>query len=834
MAAVQLRLGSENWEIFRSWELEVYRSTKPNISVIALLTSLRGEWNAIIDKLTYAKALYKLQESTRELEIDSIRVSGRRLTVDNIKGRNPAWTRYRDPLRAYEKLVESFDRYIERLRDHIRCIQAVKREQSMLNMAGTPSGNEQSWRYTTKLLNDTKARTKDVSSQLAEYKSWLRGDSTSHFSGRDDRPTEANDDDDGRTGRSDQNQKDSGAVGRNANVANRFSRAYVSATGGANVGTGAGDDGNGGDDDDRRGNKRKQPDSKPSVGNVDEVEEDEEEDKEDEEEEIDAQETPAPHGNGASKTPSGDADGSPDVERSGAHISDDGGGPNPLDDLEEVVRQRAAELEEQAHQPPEQLSPLLDYTFYADQEQPALAPVISQRPGADGYDARVIAGSGQTFLLREGNQYQSSKAQKRMAAAAGGPEDPDGSSSGSDGIPSRPRNSRKGRSKSSSKDKGKRPSEDAANDTGSSRSSVKRRKQEKTEKEAASTNDPTADLDDLPYHALEYIEAVMQPDRHRPLSSEALNAFVKRLCGVFGEDDWHLVQEIEYYFDEHGTELRDEAAWQILERREFAKRWKSIIANIPVGNRASWQEQYERLEKAGAWHAIPLPDFGSAQGDLQQLKFWVVEAENPKIAEAWIEHVAHYREKYGDDVADGEHNVWEAEVERVIKQGGVPDSPPPLPGNLEDSPDLLKDKARRFGFAGYAPGVWNFVETLGVGGYGHAGLWIKYNPSGKILDRQVIKETYLDPRSWLKENYWMPPKGARAIPREHWIGETLATCEQAFNILGPSKFTLHPTQRMYRLYMAFCPHGDLFGLMNAHGAFEASGYRDQDGRGLRR
>jgi hypothetical protein len=169
-----------------------------------------------------------------------------------------------------------------------------------------------------------------------------------------------------------------------------------------------------------------------------------------------------------------------------------------------------------------------------------------------------------------------------------------------------------------------------------------------------------------------------------------------------------------------------------------------------------------------------------------------------------------------------------------MKHGGSLDAPPLLPGHLVESRDLAKAKARRLGFDGNVLGVLNFVETLGIGGYGRAGLWIKYDSSGKILDRQVVKETYLEPNSWLTENFWIPPAGSRAIPREYWIGNTLPECEQAVNILGPSRFTLQTTQRVYRLYMAFCPHGDVSGLVDAHREFEASGYRGEDGRRLRR
>lgn len=80
----------------------------------------------------------------------------------------------------------------------------------------------------------------------------------------------------------------------------------------------------------------------------------------------------------------------------------------------------------------------------------------------------------------------------------------------------------------------------------------------------------------------------------------------------------------------------------------------------------------------------------------------------------------------------------------------------------------------------------------------------------------------------------MDPTGAREVPREFWLGVELANRRQAFNILGPTYFTLHPVQCMYRLYMSFCPHGDLAELMSAHKHFEGSDHRDQKDRKLKR
>ena len=125
-----------------------------------------------------------------------------------------------------------------------------------------------------------------------------------------------------------------------------------------------------------------------------------------------------------------------------------------------------------------------------------------------------------------------------------------------------------------------------------------------------------------------------------------------------------------------------------------------------------------------------------------------------------------------------------------------------------------------------------------------AGLWVKYDSSGKIVDvstatnlnkcatdnlvqRKVAKETYLG-SYWDEELYWKPTEGDR-VPREFWIGTTLASCDQAYNIIGPICYAVYPESRMHRLYMDYCACGDLEDLIQNHRALAKSKAKDEEG-----
>jgi hypothetical protein len=125
-----------------------------------------------------------------------------------------------------------------------------------------------------------------------------------------------------------------------------------------------------------------------------------------------------------------------------------------------------------------------------------------------------------------------------------------------------------------------------------------------------------------------------------------------------------------------------------------------------------------------------------------------------------------------------------------------------------------------------------------------AGLWVKYDISGKIVDastvtnlnkcftdnfvqRKVAKETYLG-SYWEEELYWIPNKDDR-IPREYYLGVMLASCDQAYNIIGSIAYAVYPESHMHRLYMDYCACGDLEDLIKNHRALAESKAKDQEG-----
>lgn len=720
MAASLLRRGGNDWDVFRSWELEVYRNTKPaTIPVIALFTELRVEWRNVVDKASYSKSLRNLKASTEDLEFDSTRARIRRVTLENIRARDAKWMLRRNPLRAYERLVESLDQYIERLRDHVRCLRAVQREQKMVNLIGKVAGNERSRKYTTKLLHDTKASIDDVKAQLAEFRSWLGVSSTLQSTKSDRVPSEPLDEHDGGKGGKGKGRSSSEAVS-GANGPIQAASADVSATGGAVGGGGGAGDGSGGASD-GEGDGRRLPASKVSV------EEDEEEAEEGNEAEVlndeDAQRTAEdPEPIHEHKVGSGNGDTFRVAGSSPARRLSDEDGPSLLDILQADLDQSAADLGH--HVPPaaSKHSSLPDFTDY-DVADAQVA--VSQHPGASRDGNEPSARYELRFRHREQVDRQGHEADRGPATAAGGPGDPDGNSDESDDDKDLPKDPPQVPPRGLSKGKGKRSNYD---DSANNRNNSKRRKHNKVDDALAISPDVPAPSPGLSPEAMQYLHAAQQPDCPVMLSPRTLIAFVNKLDEVFGTDEWFFVRPLQEYFNEDGTERHGEA-WQDLRRRDFDKRWDVVFSHIVPEEKSSYAEQHVRLIRAEAWDVVPEPGFGRQHHDLDRLKRLVIEAENAEMHQRWKLHEAHMRRNFGSDAAEEVRSGWLDMVDRILVYGGDMNSPLPTPslgptdGPLvadiahHPDPELLEKKARKLGFE-ERNGVWSFMASLGTGGYG--------------------------------------------------------------------------------------------------------------------
>ena len=101
--------------------------------------------------------------------------------------------------------------------------------------------------------------------------------------------------------------------------------------------------------------------------------------------------------------------------------------------------------------------------------------------------------------------------------------------------------------------------------------------------------------------------------------------------------------------------------------------------------------------------------------------------------------------------------------------------------------------------------AWTFVKTAGRGGFGHAGLWVKYDANRNIIDRQIVKETYLNARDWNRPLFWWRDIEER-MPREAYMQDTLSNyCRNSWSIVHFLGKQVYEQRQMYRIFMEYCP-----------------------------
>ncbi|KAL8950394.1 MAG: hypothetical protein Q9222_003574 [Ikaeria aurantiellina] len=101
---------------------------------------------------------------------------------------------------------------------------------------------------------------------------------------------------------------------------------------------------------------------------------------------------------------------------------------------------------------------------------------------------------------------------------------------------------------------------------------------------------------------------------------------------------------------------------------------------------------------------------------------------------------------------------------------------------------------------------WRGVKPLGKGGFGVAGLWEKLDQDGKVIDRVVVKQIgakHPDP--------WNP-----ALPNEVFNMLVLRRVPPPTNCVGFRKYARYNRRELHRIYMEYCPYGDLRKLINQY------------------
>ncbi|KAI7284147.1 hypothetical protein KC345_g2500 [Hortaea werneckii] len=143
---------------------------------------------------------------------------------------------------------------------------------------------------------------------------------------------------------------------------------------------------------------------------------------------------------------------------------------------------------------------------------------------------------------------------------------------------------------------------------------------------------------------------------------------------------------------------------------------------------------------------------------------------------------------------------------------------PPLPADVPARPARKTNQiesTKKLGYmeVGSAPEQWNFVKSLGRGTYGRACLWVKRDNSHAIIDRAVIKESYLSRKRWEdKWNWW-----DNQVPWEAHIHERLSRLDRGRrSIVQFRNYRVYPELAMFRLYMEFGCGGTLNDLIERH------------------
>ncbi|KAL8710784.1 MAG: hypothetical protein Q9225_007232 [Loekoesia sp. 1 TL-2023] len=227
---------------------------------------------------------------------------------------------------------------------------------------------------------------------------------------------------------------------------------------------------------------------------------------------------------------------------------------------------------------------------------------------------------------------------------------------------------------------------------------------------------------------------------------------------------------------------------------------EDVVEEIEIDSQSEYSEQRDGEGDAPTQDPAPLPPLPSppslsrptpaAPGDRVDIPILV---DSQARAPRWREFYPYYKDEPGHDVkpltfpnvgfaSEEEITKWGARMARFIR------SP------YDDSDDA----------AG-----WYGLKPLGKGGFGMAGVWEKRDINGQVIDQVVIKQIGKDSR-----HRWYPQK-----PDEVECMEGL----NVFTTAGDStvrfrRYKRYPRREVHRIYMEYCPYGDLNKLIKEYRA----------------
>nr|POE79652.1 hypothetical protein CFP56_07717 [Quercus suber] len=100
-------------------------------------------------------------------------------------------------------------------------------------------------------------------------------------------------------------------------------------------------------------------------------------------------------------------------------------------------------------------------------------------------------------------------------------------------------------------------------------------------------------------------------------------------------------------------------------------------------------------------------------------------------------------------------------------------------------------------------GNWHYEWSIGEGAYGEAGLWVRTDQNGSIVERMVIKDVFLTQEEWMDKSQWYrgnhpATKSIVETPIKAHIQSLMTIVSNGRSIVLLRTFAVIPNRRLYR------------------------------------
>ncbi|KAK4542809.1 hypothetical protein LTR36_006185 [Oleoguttula mirabilis] len=113
---------------------------------------------------------------------------------------------------------------------------------------------------------------------------------------------------------------------------------------------------------------------------------------------------------------------------------------------------------------------------------------------------------------------------------------------------------------------------------------------------------------------------------------------------------------------------------------------------------------------------------------------------------------------------------------------------------------------------------WQNGTFLAAGAFGAAYIWFEIDAANNITNRVVVKDCYVEPRQWGQIHHWHGDV-RNAEERQHVEIAAMNLIKNrpgSQSIIHLVAFDVDDERRWYRIYMSYCPHGNLQDIIETY------------------